>query len=56
MGLDLCLVWTPIPQVTEQELQATQLQFLRNNMIYFHIPSFATSCASFGKGELWIVR
>ena len=31
--LDLCLVWTPMPQVTEQELHAAQLQSLSGRNI-----------------------
>ena len=33
--LDLCRVWTPIPQVTEQLLHAAQLQSLKaQNLVY----------------------
>ena len=32
--LDLCRVWTPIPQVTEQLLHAAQLQPLMGKKLY----------------------
>ena len=42
--LDLCLVWTPMPQVTEQELHVAQVQSLSGRNIYFVVVQ--NSCIS----------